>query len=561
MLRWGMAIRKSDSAFEMTKSAFAEKFLMLEGSQFSLDDYPFYRDIYDGTHPQLLLMTGRQVAKSTTVGNFMISETCCVPHWKTLFVSPSQEQTARFSQSRVGKVIAYSPMVQKFWMNSESSSRVMFKSFKNGSEQVFSYASDDPDRARGVSADRVVYDEVQDILYTEVIPVINECMANSDYAYEAYAGTPKTVENTIQTLWEWSTQSEWVMKCTGCGKHQFWRDDRCIGKLGPVCVHCGKYVDVRTGHWYNTHKFPEDHRGKQLQGFHVPQFILPNNVPISCGSDAKSQELAQRRWRRIVEKHESYPKAKFMNEVVGVSESEGVRIISQEELESLCQDYVVGESAPADLHMMYDHVVAGIDWSGGGSLGTSHTVLWIWGVLPPRGDYEDMRLSTLYFKIYDEGNPISTGIMHHIIEQCVRYKVNLIYADAGVGALPNSMLREAFGSDRAQQVAFRGGAGAAQTFGWNGRDRYMADKTTAIDSFMLYLKRKAVIYPNKKQMVTTFAHILAEYEEETRAGNKVWRHAPLQPDDALMAQVFGFLAAKTVIGRSGQIGYAGVKQA
>ena len=55
---------------------------------------------------------------------------------------------------------------------------------------------------------RKMYDEVQDMLYDPIITVGNETMSNSDMAFETYAGTPKTMENTIQFLWELSTQTE-----------------------------------------------------------------------------------------------------------------------------------------------------------------------------------------------------------------------------------------------------------------------------------------------------------------------------------------------------------------
>ena len=530
------------------RSEWVTTLLYLDGHPFSLKDYPFYRTVYDNTYPAMLLKTARQVAKSTTLSNFLITEACSTPHWKSLFVAPSQEQTTKFSQTRVGKTVFYSPEVRRRWVSKELSSRVYMKMFTNGSELAFSYASDDPDRVRGVSADRVAYDEVQDIMYDEVIPVINECMANSDFAYETYCGTPKSMENTIEALWQWSSQTEWVIKCDACGRHQFFEDDKCLGKLGPICLNCSAYVNVRNGEWIDMHVYPPGFDGKKIKGFHVPQVILPKNVPASMPRDARSQELATRRWKRIVEKHAIYPTAKFKNEVMGVSDAIGTRLISKEELEALCLEYEITEYPTNNLLMgNLRGVVAGVDWSGGGMQGNSRTVLWIWGICSG-GQQHNFRLKTLYFKVYPETNPISGGVVEHIVDMCTRFNVSLVIGDAGAGALANSNLREQLGSHRAMQVQYKGGTsgsgGAGRSFYWNKVDRFLAERTTMIDHFIMFVKREGVIYPNVRQMTIPIKDMLNEYEEETKHGRKVWRHAPTQPDDCLHAQIFGWMAAK-----------------
>jgi hypothetical protein len=540
-------LKDTDYTITVKRSDWVTALLHLDGKPFSLHDYPFYRQVYDSNYDALLLKTGRQVAKSTTLANFLIAEACAIPHWRSLFIAPTQEQTKKFSQTRVGKTIFYSPEIRKRWTSQELSSRVFQKMFTNGSELAFSYACDDPDRVRGVSADRVAYDEVQDILYDEVIPVINECMANSDYAFETYCGTPKSMENTIEQLWQWSSQTEWVIKCDGCGKHQFFQDERCIGKLGPICLNCKKYVDVRKGEWIDLNVYKDDHEGKRIKGFHISQFILPKNVPASAPSDLRNQELAKRRWKRILEKHATYSPSKFKNEVVGVSDAIGTRLLSKEELEAMCQEYEVDEY-PASSLMLGDvrGVVAGVDWSGGGTQGNSRTVLWIWGI-SSGGQQHNFRLKTLYFKIYPETNPISGGVVDHIVDMCDRYNVQLVLGDAGEGALANSNLRERLGNHRAMQVQYRGVANASAStrpFYWNKIDRFLADRTTMIDHFFMFVKRQGVIYPNIRQMQVPIKDMLNEYEEVTNTGRKVWRHAPTQPDDCLHAQIFGWMAAK-----------------
>ena len=820
------------------------------------------------------MKTGRQVAKSTTLCNFLICEALSMPHFRSLYVSPTQEQTRKFSNTRFGKVCLYSPLVQKHWLSkSDFSQRTMLRMFRNGAEVAFTYACDDPDRARGNSADRTLFDEVQDILYESVIPVINECfdaatevltqqgwksvrdvttqdriadvspdglihwhhptqvirrqhsgtmytfthagmrlrvtdnhtmwvnlrgesrfthldeyrfltarevvdaagesfrfmgptgvtatsppptrhfngiatargpnrtgitipyvafarlvgwylaegsivwarkngkrscprpcitqsegrylddilktveacglsysvesnskkswikrvvinsrllgefflplgktaeksipleffeypalletlleslylgdaasnsatwdhwtlytvsqrladdvhrawtllgrsprlrirddvpgqigyevcayndnffifyrrqhrvleetvkdepvycftvpyhrpvmrggfgqrpvvtsqcMGNSEYGYETYAGTPKTLENTIEYLWSISTQNEWIMPCHGCNKWNFIDSAQALGKHGPICVKCGHSLNAREGRWYSFKP------GASLTGFHVSQLILPRNAEQPS------------RWQRILTKHERYSETKFKNEVLGVSDALGSRLISKQELESLCEDYDVYRIPPANRKETYRHVVAGIDWSGGGTEGVSRTVLWIWGVT------KDHRLKTLYFRIYPITSPVS--VIDDVAEALQAHNVELIAGDRGEGHLANDLLRQRLGTQRVTQVQY---GSQAATITWNDKGNfYTTDRTILMDNYFMVLKRQGVVFPHLSVMGEPIMDILNIYEEVTVGGKKVWRHAPTQPDDCFHAQLFGWLAAKILL--------------
>lgn len=502
------------------RSTIAERILHLDGKPFSLADYPFYHAIYDGKYQGLLMKTGRQVAKSTTLCNFLICEALSIPHFRSLYVSPTQEQTRKFSNTRFGKVCLYSPLVQKHWLSkSEFSQRTMLRMFRNGAEVAFTYACDDPDRARGNSADRTLFDEVQDILYESVIPVINECMGNSEYGYETYAGTPKTLENTIEYLWSISTQNEWIMPCGGCKKWNFIDSDKSMGKHGPICVKCGHSLNPREGRWYSFK--PQS----TLAGFHISQLILPRNAEQPS------------RWQRILTKHERYSETKFKNEVLGISDALGSRLISKQELESLCEDYDVYRVPPANRRETFSHVVAGIDWSGGGTEGVSRTVLWIWGVT------KDHRLKTLYFRIYPVTSPVS--VIDDVAEALQAHNVELVCGDRGEGHLANDLLRQRLGQQRVTQVQYGAQAGPIT---WNDKGGfYTTDRTTLMDNYFMVMKRQGVIFPRLSIMGEPIMDVLNIFEEVTIGGKKVWRHAPTQPDDCFHAQLFGWLAAKILL--------------
>lgn len=516
---------------------------MLDGRPFFLDDWPMHRAFYDGRYQRTLFKTSRQVAKSTTLANFSIIECSLIPHFSTMFVSPSKEQTTRFSNTRVGKTMRYSPIINKHFLSTDLTDRVFHKQFTNGSEMLFTYGTDDADRLRGPSTDRNMYDEVQDLLYDPIVTVGNETMSNSRYAFETYAGTPKTMENTIEYLWGLSTQTEWVMKCSACGTHQFIDSERSIGKEGPVCVKCQAYINPFTGRWIDMNPVnPKDDEDEytKLKGFHLNQLMMPHNVPLAMkGRGTELEMSARRRWRRILTKYRESPPVVFRNEVLGVSDAIGTRMISKEELEALCNNNRPFLQFPQGKALEgISQCVAGIDWSGGGTAGISRTVLWIWGFRPA-----DQKLVCLYYKVFPGQNPV------HIVDEigvtCGNYRVGLAVGDAGEGHMANNLLREKLDYHRVHQVQY-GSQKRALT--WNGQDRYMADRTTLIDNYFMLLKNRAVEFGPLQEMRQAIADILNEYEEVTTQGKKVWKHSQQKPDDCLHAGLFGWVAFKILQG-------------
>ena len=496
---------------------------MLDGKRYTLHDYPFMRQVFDIPAREVLLKTGRQVSKSTVCACSLLAEAIARNHFKILYIAPLREQTSRFSNTRLSKLIYYSPIVRDLYTDDRLTNNVLLQVLKNGSEIALSYAWDDPDRVRSISADHIFVDEVQDIIYDSVIPVVKECMGNSDYGYTTYAGTPKTMENTIEFLWQRSSQAEWIMQCKHCNKWQYVDSVKSVGKRGIICVNCGKSLNPREGHWHEFN--PKAH----IKGFHISQLILPRN---NENPD---------RWQRILEKLETYSETRFKNEVLGISDASGARMLTKEDLEACCQDYFVTRPPTTTVLQNVQQIVAGVDWSGSGTGISARTVVWIWGVM------SDQRLKTLYFEIFPQANSIND--VNKVMTILREFNVSLVGCDAGEGAVANSVLKDGLGAHRVIPIQYTGGRAAQRHIKWNeNTDKYIVHRTAAIDSFLLIVKRQGVIYPDARQMEVPFSDMLAEYETVTNpegeVQSRIWLHSPTQPDDCLHAQIFGYIAAQ-----------------
>jgi hypothetical protein len=215
----------------------------------------------------------------------------------------------------------------------------------------FTFCFLDVERVRGISADKLVIDEVQDIDW-DFLPVIEYCLSASKWEIKQFSGTPKTFDNTIQQLWEDSSQAEWVIPCD-CG---YWNTctitldlDQMVQRQGLSCRKCGRLVDSRKGHY--EHMYPE--RRGRFVGYHIPQPILPIHY------------TNENKWYKLFMQKEK-SKTAYYNECLGESCDAGTKLISLTDLQKACclpfSNNI--KDALSRLHE-YEYVTMGVDWGGG----------------------------------------------------------------------------------------------------------------------------------------------------------------------------------------------------
>jgi hypothetical protein len=290
-----------------------------------------------------------------------------VPYFSTLYITPLFEQIRRFSHQYVRQFIEESP-VKRLFMDSSTTNSVLQRSFRNKSTMYFSYAFMDAERTRGIPADKNVIDEIQNIQY-DFLQIIHETLSGSPWRLIQYAGTPLSLENAIQMLWEDSSQAEWMIKCrkVGCG---YWNVPAMshdlldmIGKWhkgiseecpGTICADCGTPINPRWGGW--VHAFPE--RRWSFAGYHVPQILMPIHY------------AKQEAWMRLVGKmhgEENTTFTTFLNEVCGESCDVGAKLVTETDLRAAAVLPWENRHEQALKHLRgYKHKILAVDWGGGG---------------------------------------------------------------------------------------------------------------------------------------------------------------------------------------------------
>lgn len=249
-------------------------FNVKKGLPLNLSDRPYLADIYNGGHPRVLLLGGRQIEKSTTICATSLLNTLGYPGFKSLYIAPLQEQCESISKNQYSDMANESPLVSMCMLRPSS---VMEKRFVNGSNQGFAYAQYDADRTRSKTADMLIFDEIQD-MGLEIFPIILQVIQHSRYQKLFYAGTSKLVTSPTHFFWEKSTKYEWIIKCPHCGRRQSMTIGN-VGLKGPICKKCGGLLTLGdilnkdTAMWVSM-----GDPNAEIHGYRINQMMNPDMV-------------------------------------------------------------------------------------------------------------------------------------------------------------------------------------------------------------------------------------------------------------------------------------------
>ena len=540
-----MVIPLKPELTDFTPYEFTEFAVRHKGEPISLGRRPWLRRIYnspvtlysDGDiRRKMLLIFGRQSEKSTTIGNTLISMANLNAYLRLLYVTASNPQMREFSDERLRAIIADSPILMKM-IGSEirggkETQNVQTKRWLNQSKIVLRSVYRSADRVRGIAADVLAIDELQDV-FTDSLPVIEETLFHCEQPegpVSIYAGTPKTFDNPLEFYWaRFSTQNEWLTKCEACNHWNLIEEEN-IGPFGLICKKCKGDINPADGNaqWVRMGK-----EGQAWEGFRLPQPIVPYAY-------YDRQDVFKRHWKGLIEKQKRYPRPKFLNEVMARSYDAGTKPITLEELRTCCTEeceFIRPEAV--SKHIQHSKCWAGVDWGTGDA---SYTVLSIWA-------YDPMgRFRMLFAKRYEGAESDPDFTWHDIIKICKAFKVTRIGADWGFGFYTNAQLKKAFGTDRV--ILYQHAGKQKEKVKWDKLGgKFTTHRTRVLQDVFTIIKkgtgRQGFQMP-KWELSETFANdILAVYSEYSEMRREiVFDHPRGSPDDFLHTVCYALLASQ-----------------
>lgn len=499
----------------MNKIEFCQNFVHLEGSPISFADRPYLPAIYAVDRGNLIARTSRQVEKSTFLANTILYECCRNANAKILVVTPRDEQARSFFHDRLLPPLLKSPLISRYLLGKGSRLQVNNTLFSNGAVVKLRSAFHDADSCRGLSSNILMVDEVQDIA-PKSLSVLRETLSHASDGRMLLTGTPKLIDNELESVFARSTGNLWTISCGGCA-NEVTIDERCLGPVGLICPPCELPINAAQGRWVATN--PHSTWG---QGFCVSHPMVP-----------------WMKYQEILDRAQEYDLFQLRNEVLGLPTTLGEHAVTMAELEACCQGGAMWKTSRGESRGRAGKLYAGVDWGGGSN---SRTVLVI-GELTPDFVFHVRHVSAF--------RPTEDPL--YCVEQVAKtlrqLRVVAVGADSGMGLTNNRLL---FGRYTPPSGFFA--ISYAPSERPPIRDGYLmkwtVDRTVTLSHVFTRVRKKTLLLPQLSDMreyLPEFACVVAIHDAAMRSIK--YTHAESERDDTLHALNYALLMAVHARGR------------
>lgn len=511
----------------------ANRVYLKKDMPYTFNDRPWMVSVFDDDHRYKLLKTARQVSKSTTLAAEILVNTEIHAPYTVLYLSPTFKQTSTFSHDRLGPTIKDSPHIH-MRMDADCLDNVLEKEFVDGSLIYLSYAKDNADRCRGLTADELDMDEIQDMNVDAVEHVVSQSLFTSRHKRRKYSGTPKSFANPIESLWRKSDQREWMVRCWRHGAKAFHqkltRDN--VGLKGQICSRCGNPLNTLDGLWVRTQTLTEDLKEPHIHGYHIPQILFPTlGTPLPGGSTGFLD------WDQFLRDMEQADEATVLNEMFGESADSAEMPITEDQLKAMCTPgRAMATEYQADMNGSY--TFAGVDWGAGIQSATAFVI----GQFNPR---TPNKFRLVFFRRFHKKDANPQYCVPEIMRLCQVFRVKRLHADWGSGLGQNSRILEEMGDDFITTNYWNTSiVGRNIAFDPN-LNRFVLNRTVTMSRFFEALKRQGFEVAMDWNDFRSYAQDILNVRREERpnSGDPFYVHVDGKMDDFCHAIIYCWLIA------------------
>lgn len=513
---------------------FCEAFLTIPDGEDGITPFRFnkpekneYRNylfqMYRDNDPRIVVVTGRQVEKSTMCRNKILADMNTNEGLTALYSAPRAEQVSRFSAERVKNAMRDSQGgVLKDSILRKGKDTASFIQFDSKCNLYLYSCWADGDAIRGIAAQRVYLDETQDVT-SSARETVAECLGHAHGGGQMYHfGTPKNSGSEFHKLWEMSDKKEWYVECQNpkCGHKQkitmnniFKLDENRPAFFG--CTKCKKELDRGIGEWMSENK-----ENVKMSGYHITQLMCS-----WISADA------------ILYKRATYSEQKFKNEVLGEFHNVYGKTL---DLQNIIDCTDATRSLADKGHKGPNYM--GVDWGSGTN---SFSVITIIG--PETIDGEEKLVYRYVNKYNASGYGKVMSDMHKLVKL---YNIENIVIDIGDARRQfEELLVEYPNTVAACQYVL-----ALKTpYKWDRKTRiHTCDRSYHIEKVIdLFHKQKIVIPYDKLTIQATdrlgwlfdnLTALEAEWVEPTSGNTGYTRYLHSSPDDGYQSLVYAWLA-------------------
>lgn len=449
---------------------------------FSFDKREYLIPLYRDNSQRIIIVKSRQMEITEYAVN-MLLYWCLKRPGIYVYTQPTLSKVARFSKDRLRKQILRSKVLKQFLGECD------VKRIEFGESIIYLYcAYGEMDTLRGIPADAVIMDEVQD-MNIGALAVAEEMLSHSDFKRMWLIGTPKEAGSKFEELWNLSDKKEW---------------------------------DKEKKMWIPTNVDRETF----YSGYHITQ-------KLALGNWMTEEEIERKR--------KTYTKQRFVNEVLGEFYSGVGRPVSFEDIWKCFTPFI--RKGVLEKGRNY---YAGIDWGVGKKAYTVFTLLSPYPKEPPDTYYYDV----VYIQRIDY--PEVMQHVEECKRLIQKFNPIAVGCDIGMAYVQNQELFKTFGSiivniqyiNRPEKV-FETSPSTFGTF-------VKVDRTTYIDLLYDKISKQLLrIYDESDSDMKDWIinNLLAEYPEfeELPSGRRIkkWVHDSEQTDDLLHSIIYAMIAFET----------------
>ena len=461
-----------------------------EGQALDFATRPYWKQIYNEMSRYVVLMTSRQIGKSTFQATRILYEMLSRRGASILLANAKEEQSKKFRQESLLPQIFRNPRLKRAAFGKSSINNAKMIKLSNGSTLHLEHVGSSADSARGSSAPTIIVDEVQDIPRGNV-DVIMESAANfAEVSKYRFTGTCKDDRNIMYQLFLDTCQYEWIIPCASCNQ-----DNPPIGmehidldREYLFCAHCKEPINTLEGRWVAQN--PECKRA----GYRIPRLIDLHTV-----------------WRNsadgILDKYETYSRERFLNEVMAMPSVQGEALITLQELESFCEDRPIMDPDNVPMEEIRGQaIIAAVDWAYNILTdAVAHTII---SIAKVENDHIKMLYMKRFSGPYYEGLMGPDIVLDEIQGLVAAFGVDWVFADHRIGNKENTRLKQRIGK-RMVEVEYSTGSHPVT---WKqDTKRYSIPKTESLDRLFNQLRAGRFTFPNVDESTEFLTDILNVY--------------------------------------------------
>lgn len=532
----------NDDPFALTDSVvFCEAFLTVNDDngivpfRFNKPERAEYRnylfDLYRDEHPRIVVVTGRQVEKSTMCRNKILADMNTNEGLIALYSAPRQEQVSRFSAERIKMGMRDSQGgILKDSILKKGKDTASFIQFDSKCSLYLYSAWADADAIRGISAQRVYLDEFQDCT-AAARETIEETLSHAPGRGMMYHfGTPKNSGSEFHRLWQQSDMKEWYVECQNkkCKHNQkitmnniFKPDINKPAYFG--CTKCKKELDRSKGKWVAENKSSSN---VHYSGYHITQLIC---AWITADS--------------ILYKRATYSDQKFNNEVLGEFHNVFGKTLDMQDIMD-CTDPQM--AFPDKGHKGPNYM--GVDWGSGTNSFSVITIIGVEEVKNPETGKKEEKLAYRYVKKYNDSG--YGKVMKDMYALADAYNVENIVIDIGDARRQFEELLVEFPNKIA---ACQYVLALKNPYKWDKKTRiHTVDRSYLIEQVIDMFHKKKIIIPYDKLTIQVtdrlgwlfenLTSLEAEWVEPSSGNTGYTRYLHSSPDDGFQSLAYAFLA-------------------